>query len=411
MKNVNTLIELNKEIYTNSSAQRLEDCPYGSTVFEDKRSIYLNFLEAHSIKVNQPYFTISFNQDIKVAKTQVKSAPLAVFTEGGYFAFEDLPSDLKSITVSIHHASKKAKAAAVELAQFSIDLNSLNPDDQPSDQWFEFKSLHSPDILGYLRVKINYIYDIVMGLPEYAALEDLLCDPSSELIALLDQHCHRDHLNLARALANIFRYKKTSTRILKSLIEREVSLEAEATTLFRASLTTSLLESYMRSMCQSVLNKCLKHSVKKLLDDKICCDPSRIDSHNDSQKACENLQNLLDLLDELVGTIYDSIDQYPVPVRYLYSCLQKAVERKWPKEPLIRTRVVSGFLFLHVICPTILNPKQFNLINETPSENALRNLTLVAKCLQNLANLVESSKVSRLCSIRYRQHVLMGYKR
>ena len=35
------------------------------------------------------------------------------------------------------------------------------------------------------------------------------------------------------------------------------------------------------------------------------------------------------------------------------------------------------------------NPKSFNLITETPSETADRTLTLVAKCLQNLANLVE----------------------
>lgn len=243
-----------------------------------------------------------------------------------------------------------------------------------------------------------------MALSEYAALEDLLCNPSTELIMLLDQFCHRDHLTLARALSNIFRYKNTSTRILKSLIEREATLELETATLFRqSSLTTALIESYMRFMCHNVLSKCLKEPVKKLLDDKICCElnPSKLDSHNTSQKACENLQNLLDLLDELVGNIYDSVSYYPLSVRYLFSCLQRMVNRKWPNEPLVRTRVVSGFLFLRLICPTILNPKQFNLINETPNENAIRNLTLVAKCLQNLANLVETSKVNLLKKISF----------
>ena len=62
---------------------------------------------------------------------------------------------------------------------------------------------------------------------------------------------------------------------------------------------------------------------------------------------------------------------------------------RWPQERLVRTRVVSGFIFLRLLCPAILNPRNFNLISETPSHNASRSLIMVAKCLQNLANLVE----------------------
>lgn len=62
---------------------------------------------------------------------------------------------------------------------------------------------------------------------------------------------------------------------------------------------------------------------------------------------------------------------------------------RWPHERLVRTRVVSGFIFLRLLCPAILNPRNFNLISETPSHNAARSLIMVAKCLQNLANLVE----------------------
>lgn len=83
---------------------------------------------------------------------------------------------------------------------------------------------------------------------------------------------------------------------------------------------------------------------------------------------------------------------------------------KWPHERLVRTRVVSGFVFLRLLCPAILNPRKFNLISgkllesvsiwteqglkneyfsETPSPPAARSLVMVAKCLQNLANLIE----------------------
>ncbi len=76
-------------------------------------------------------------------------------------------------------------------------------------------------------------------------------------------------------------------------------------------------------------------------------------------------------------------------IRYICKCLQKKVRSRWPQERLVRTRVVSGFIFLRLLCPAILNPRNFNLIAETPSHNASRSLIMVAKCLQNLANLVE----------------------
>lgn len=37
----------------------------------------------------------------------------------------------------------------------------------------------------------------------------------------------------------------------------------------------------------------------------------------------------------------------------------------------------------------LLNPRQFGLVTETPSNSATRSLIMIAKCLQNLANLVE----------------------
>jgi len=70
---------------------------------------------------------------------------------------------------------------------------------------------------------------------------------------------------------------------------------------------------------------------------------------------------------------------------------------KWPTERLVRTRVVSGFIFLRLLCPALLNPRQFGLVSETPPMAATRSLVMVAKCLQNLANLIEfGGKVRRI---------------
>ena len=76
-------------------------------------------------------------------------------------------------------------------------------------------------------------------------------------------------------------------------------------------------------------------------------------------------------------------------LRYICYCLQRTVTNKWPNERLVKTRAVSGFVFLRLLCPAILNPRQFNLIPDPPSPAAARSLVMIAKCLQNLANLVE----------------------
>lgn len=134
-------------------------------------------------------------------------------------------------------------------------------------------------------------------------------------------------------------------------------------TLFRSnSLTTNLMDKYMKEICGSFINKALKESLVKIMENKHSCElnPQRLPRF---EEACANAVHLLTLLDEVIDRIFASVEHCPKNLRYICHCLQRSVMAKWPNDQLIRTQAVGSFIFLRLICPAILYPRQFNLIN------------------------------------------------
>lgn len=215
------------------------------------------------------------------------------------------------------------------------------------------------------------------------------------LVRALADLCHTNRIPLASSLLKIFRHERKECELLKSLCQAEIARENDTSTLFRAtSLSTTLMDIFMRSECGLFLQSALTDLIHKLLESKQSAElnPTKMEVNDD---ACTNAEFLLSILDQITQSIFTSIDTCPKSVRYICNCLQKSVIAKWPGERLVRTRVVSGFIFLRLLCPALLNPRQFGLVNEQPHQMATRSLIMVAKCLINLANLIEfGGKVS-----------------
>ena len=69
------------------------------------------------------------------------------------------------------------------------------------------------------------------------------------------------------------RYERKEADLLKSLNEAEIEKEEETSTLFRAaSLTTTLMDLYMRSVSHGFLLAAIQDTIIKLLEAKQSCE-------------------------------------------------------------------------------------------------------------------------------------------
>ncbi|XP_014259409.1 ras GTPase-activating protein 1 [Cimex lectularius] len=350
------------------------------------RFLQLHILDAHRLPfklVPNPFCIISLNQ-VKVARTKVTGGPDPVWDEE--FILDDVPPDVISFTITLYNKGKRSKDT--EVAEVTVELSSLTNGDEIED-WYHLSGITPIGEWGALRLRLRYLHDLIMPQEEYSPMQQLILDPSLEVVRALADICHLDRMPLANSLLRIFRHEKKEADLLKSLNDAEIEKEEETSTLFRAaSLTTTLMDLYMKSVCTEFLQSAVQDIIFKLLEAKQSCElnPLKMDSPDD---ACANAEFLLQVLDEVTLSIFMSAEACPKTVRYICGCLQKSVMGKWPHERFVRTRVVSGFIFLRLLCPAILNPRQFNLISEPPPLMASRSLIMVAKCLQNLANLIE----------------------
>nr|XP_018914787.1 PREDICTED: ras GTPase-activating protein 1-like isoform X2 [Bemisia tabaci] len=350
------------------------------------RCLQLHVLNAHRLPyklVPNPFCIISLNQ-VKVAKTKDKSGPDPVWDEE--FVFDDVPPDVLTFTVSIYNKGKRSKDT--EVAEVTVDFNSLTNGDE-GENWYPLSGITPIGEWGSLRLRTRYLHDLIMPTEEYSPMQQLILDPDLEAVRALADFCHNDRMPLANALLRVFRYERKEADLLRTLNDAEIEKEEETSTLFRAAtLPTTLMDLYMKSVCTGFLQAAVQDTIQKLLDSKQSCElnPCKMET---LEEACANAEFLLQILDDITHSIFMSAEACPRTLRYICGCLQRSVVNKWPHERFVKTRVVSGFIFLRLLCPALLNPRQFNLISEPPPPMAGRSLVMVAKCLQNLANLVE----------------------
>ncbi|XP_061225927.1 ras GTPase-activating protein 1-like [Neopsephotus bourkii] len=325
-------------------------------------SLILHVEEAHTLPVKHftnPYCNIYLNS-VQVAKTHIREGQNPVWSEE--FVFDDLSSDINSFEISLSNKTKKSKDPDILFMRCKFSRLQKG---HATDEWFQLSSympLKGTEP-GSLRVRARYSMEKIMPEEEYCEFKELILQKEMHVVYALSHVCGQDRTLLAGILLKIFLHEKLESLLLRTLNDREISMEDEATTLFRATtLASTLMEQYMKTTATRFVHHALKDSILKIMESKQSCElnPSKLEKNEDINI---NLAHLLSILSELLEKIFMAAEILPPTLRYIYGCLQKSVQSKWPANTTMRTRVVSGFVFLRLICPAILNPRMFNIIS------------------------------------------------
>lgn len=141
--------------------------------------------------------------------------------------------------------------------------------------------------------------------------------------------------------------------------------------------------------------------MKHVLEASDSCevDPLKLSTGGGSNCLDRNQKALTQQVEAAWTRILRSAAKFPPQLRNVFHTLRVGLERSGRKE--LTNNLISSSIFLRFLCPAILSPSLFNLVcercaskksipflqvSEYPSGPAARNLTLIAKTLQTLAN-------------------------
>ncbi|GAM22712.1 hypothetical protein SAMD00019534_058870, partial [Acytostelium subglobosum LB1] len=263
--------------------------------------------------------------------------------------------------------------------------------DKPNDLWVTlYPRLSTENKLGDVRLKLKYSEEVVLPLQSYMPLLRLLQNERLTLVHILS-NTSSNREQLASILIRVFEKSDRCVSLITSLTDKEIEITDNPDIIFRGnSLATKSLDLYMKLIGLKYLAGTVGPLVKKIVKANKSCeiDPTKMAKGEDVKK---NGKTLLKYVREMSRAIFASIDRCPKPMRQIFSAIQSKVRLRYPSDEITKYTAVGGFIFLRLMCPAIMAPKLFGLTLDHPNIKTTRTLILVAKSLQNLANLVEFS--------------------
>jgi len=242
------------------------------------------------------------------------------------------------------------------------------------------KGAETGQLSGEIGKKYKLLVQILTSDPRYAK-------------ALADVTAPSQHDKLADALCGLSYEIKASLSIIKALIGLEFDRkQSHPFTILRVnSIVSKMMGKYTKTVGSKYLNTLIGDLIRDLYDKPnmdLELDKSRITGENLDERVEENLKMIEKICQSFVDRIVNStmIDMMPRELRAIcYFMIDNGEIYKLDFDSIILP-LLSGFIMLRYICPCITLPNGWDICAKMPDGNVRKNLTLIAKVLQKLAN-------------------------
>jgi hypothetical protein len=201
-----------------------------------------------------------------------------------------------------------------------------------------------------------------------------------------------------------------SIPLCQAAILDEIANSSDHGTLFRRnSISTKLVTlffkihglKYLQDLLQTKLIKiCLENDLIDVHRDKLKegilkqwkaehtgNGPFEVDEYRLEEETSllldESVKKITDICKDILDAMMASTDECPLELREIMRFMMEECEKNFSG---YGETCVGGLYFLRFVCPAIISPHLFGIVNSCPQPNAMRTLVLITKVLQNIAN-------------------------
>ncbi|XP_024080981.1 probable Ras GTPase-activating protein isoform X2 [Cimex lectularius] len=347
-------------------------------------SLKIWILEAKGIANKKRYFCELCLDKTLYARTSGKQKGDLCFW-GEHFDFLNLPT-VNVININLYREAdrKKKREKNVLIGSVSIPVHEVTSR-YLMEKWYPVISEKPMKETPALRVKCRFQTVDILPVQVYQEFLQYLKTDYKSICEILEPVIGvKAKEDIATALVHIMQKEGLAKEFLSDIVMMDIDrIEDERLTFRGNSLATKAMEAYLKLTGERYLHNTLGELVTNVLSSGVDCevDPLKVGSAPQLAKQQANLRNTVETT---WARILASHTNFPLELRECFCLMRERLTSSGKQE--ISDNLISACIFLRFLCPAILSPSLFNITHEYPNEKAARNLTLVAKTLQTLAN-------------------------